>query len=68
MRINLYLNEKKLKDEIIANMLDEKYDPQSYIKEILYALARGKSIIQDNMSDKNEEEYQAIVGIESIDL
>lgn len=70
MRINLYLNEKRSKDEVISNMLNDKYDPQSYIKEILYAIAKGKNIIQleDNIPDKKEEEYEEIVGIENIEI
>ncbi len=68
MRVNLYLNEKKSKDEIISNLLNEKYDPQSYIKEMLYAIAKGKNIIQieNNTEGKKEEEYEDIVGIENI--
>ncbi|NFO88545.1 hypothetical protein FDC58_17405 [Clostridium botulinum] len=70
MRVNLYLNEKKSKDEIISNLLNEKYDPQSYIKEMLYAIAKGKNIIQieNNTEVKKEEEYEDIVGIENIEI
>lgn len=72
MRINLYLNEEKDKDKIICDMLKDKYDPQSYIKEILYSIAKGNKMIKIekdyNIAKENEEEFEEIVGVENIEI
>lgn len=74
MRVNLYLNEKREKDKIIVDMLNEKYDPQNYIKEILYSIARGNNVVFATMKndeiivDNSEEEYEKIIGIDDIQI
>lgn len=71
-RINLYFSESNEKDAIIVNMLNSKYSPKDYIKEILYACAKGESIIplvsKEIAIEAPEEEYENIEGLEGIDL
>lgn len=77
MRVNLSLNSKNDKDRLIINLLEEKYNAQSYIKEILYQLAKGNGIgatIVNTLSAKEieedpvEEEFEEMIGIENIEL
>jgi len=53
-------------------MLNSKYSPKDYIKEILYACAKGESIIplvsKEIAIEAPEEEYENIEGLEGIDL
>lgn len=53
-------------------MLDSKYSPKDYIKEILYAIAKGENIIQlaskEIATEDNKEEYEEIEGLDGIDL
>ncbi|MDR3595069.1 hypothetical protein [Clostridium sp.] len=71
-RINLYFSESNEKDRIISTMLDSKYSPKDYIKEILYAIAKGENIIQlaskEIATEDNKEEYEEIEGLDGIDL
>lgn len=68
MRINLYFSENNEKDEIIVNMLNKKYSPKDYIKEKLYAIAMGESIIPlvSKEIEAPEDEYEEIKEIDSI--
>lgn len=70
MRINLYLSETNEKDIIIANMLNSKYSPKDYIKETLYGIATGQTIIPiaNKKIDTQEDEYEAIEDLDGIDI
>lgn len=75
MRINIYLNEDNKKDEKIIKYLESKYNPQAYIKEILFSLANEVELIEtkiekynDKDSIENIEVFEEIKGIDNIDL
>ena len=70
IRINLYLNENNERDKLIIDMLNKKYSTSGYMKEILYAAAKGENIIPLVSKDIEapEEEYEKIEGLDCIEL
>ncbi|MGL5151238.1 MAG: hypothetical protein ACRC7N_11770 [Clostridium sp.] len=73
MRVNIYLNENNDKDSKIIEFLESKYNNQAYIKELLYQLASGYNIevlapATNNTKVEEQEEYEAIIGIDDIDM
>jgi hypothetical protein len=72
LRVNLHLNEDNERDKLIIDMLNSKYSAAGYTKEVLYAAAKGESIIsltsKEIAIEAPEEEYEKIEGLDGIDV
>lgn len=79
VRLNVYLDKNEPKDKTIIDFLDKKYSAVGFIKETIYALATGASFqnivfqsntanLSENTNQDQDEEYEPIKNIDSIDI
>lgn len=79
MRINLTLNDNNERDKTIIDFLNTRYSACSYIKELLYQVAKGNNIsffsnsepiqqITVNQEQEPKQEYEEIENLNDIDL
>lgn len=73
MRINLTLNDNNERDKTIIDFLNTRYSACSYIKELLYQVAKGNNISFFSNSEPIQQitvnqEYEEIENLNDIDL